>query len=89
VITRAQQIERETNRVRAFQREANAVARLILNTDLPWVDVAIQIERLRTRAERCFPGKNRVFNLVYVSRFRRLWQQWRGDSVCGNHETGP
>ena len=75
--SRADQIEREDRNYRAFQRKADDVSRLILNTDLPWVDIEIQIEKLRQEAERLYPQKMRLFDLVYVSRFRRLWNQWR------------
>jgi hypothetical protein len=53
--SREDQIERETLDLRAFQREADDVCRLILDTDLPWVDIEIRIEKLRQEAERLFP----------------------------------
>lgn len=70
-------VERETAVLRRFQAEADAVADLILSSDLPWVDIAIRIERLRWEAERLFPDKMRLFEMIYVKRFQRLWQQWR------------
>lgn len=79
MITREWQIEMETRRLRAFQRQADDVCRLILSTDLPRVDVEIRIEQLREEARRLFPGKDRLFDLVYESRFRRLWEQWRNN----------
>jgi hypothetical protein len=75
--TRADQIERETRSLRDFQSCADDVARLIVDTDLPWIDIALQIEALRTQAEHLFPLKMELFNLIYVNRFHRLWQQWR------------
>ncbi len=78
--TRAQQIEREERHVRAFQRKSDAIARLILTTDLPWVDIAIQINKLREDARRLFPQKMELFERIYVSRYRRLWSQWRQDA---------
>lgn len=77
--SRADQIERETGYLRAFQRQADHVSRLVLNTDLPWVDIAIQIEKLRQEAARLFPKKTELFDMIYVARFRRLWEQWRRD----------
>jgi len=76
--SRADQIERETRWLRGFQRQADDISRLILNTDLPWVDVAIEIEKLRIEAQRLFPRKLYLFEMIYVSRFQRLWEQWRG-----------
>jgi hypothetical protein len=75
--TREDQIERETRRLMDFQSGADDIARLIVSSDLPWVDIAIQIEQLRERAERLFPLKMDLFNLIYISRFHRLRQQWR------------
>jgi len=70
-------LARENLLLREFQAKADEISRLILNTDLPWVDIAIRIEQLRWEAERLFPGKEKLFEMIYVSRFRRLWSQWR------------
>lgn len=75
--TRQDQIERETKQLRSFQRKADDLARLILNTDLAWIDIAIRIESLWYELERHFPLKRELFDMIYVSRFRRLWEQWR------------
>jgi hypothetical protein len=75
--TREFQIERESRYLRHFQHRADAIAHLILNTDMPWTDIAIEIDRLRQEARRLFPLKMALFELVYASRFRRLWDQWR------------
>lgn len=75
--TRADQIDRETRRLRDFQSCADDIARLIVDTDLPWVDIAIRIDQLRASAGHLFPQKQSLFDLIYVSRFRRLWDQWR------------
>ena len=77
MITREMQIEGETQRLRSFQLRADEIADLIVNSDLPWVDVAIRIEGLRAEAARLFPLKLDLFEMIYVSRFRRLWEQWR------------
>jgi hypothetical protein len=75
--SRADQINRETRHLQSFQRKADAISHLILNTDLPWIDVAIQIDRLREEALRLWPRKRWLFDMVYLKRFERLWQQWR------------
>lgn len=77
VESRSDQIARETRCLRSFQSKADSISRLILDTDLPWVDVAIQIEHLRAEALRLWPRKGLLFDLVYESRFKRLWEQWR------------
>lgn len=75
--TREDQILRETSYLRAFQARADAISRLIVSTDLPWVDILIHIERLRVEARRLFPLKMDLFEMVYAHRYRRLWDQWR------------
>lgn len=75
--SRADQIDRETRYLQLFQQKADAISHLILNTDLPWIDIAIQIEHLRNEALRLWPQKSELFDLIYVSRFKRLWEQWR------------
>ena len=77
MVSREEQIENEEQRLRWFQRQADDVSRLILSTDLPWVDIAIEIEKLREQAERLFRGKGELFSRVYERRFERLWDQWR------------
>jgi hypothetical protein len=75
--TREAQIERESRNLTSFQRRADAIAHLIVNTDMPWVDIAIEIERLRKEAHRLFPQKMDLFDLIYERRFARLREQWR------------
>lgn len=88
--SREDQIAREERNLRAFQRQADAISRLILDTDLPWVDIEIRIERLRQEARRLFPQRMALFDRIYGSRFRRLWRQWRTDGGTGpdNAEAG-
>jgi hypothetical protein len=75
--TRAYQIERETTYLRRFQHRADEIAHLIVNTDVPWVDISIQIDNLREEGRRLFPLKMDLFEMVFVQRFMRLWRQWR------------
>jgi hypothetical protein len=81
--TREMQIDREGQRLRSFQHQADAISHLIVNTDLPWVDIAIEVERLRAEAQHLFPLKMGLFELIYESRFHRLWAQWRGERTDG------
>ena len=79
----AREIAAENRLLRAFQAEADAVAVQIVNTDLPWVDVAIQVNQLRAHAADLFPGRGALFEMIYASRFVRLWEQWRGTPCDG------
>lgn len=58
---------------------ADRLCRMILNLDLEWVDVAIQIERLRDFCREGAPEKLGTFERIYEARFRRLWEQWKSE----------
>ena len=62
-----------------ISRGSDRIASMILYGDLPEVDVSVAIENLRARAEELFPGRGRFFEMLYISRFRRLREQW-GDA---------
>ena len=68
----------EENRLGELQRAADRVSFLIVATDCPRVDIDIQRAELRRRCMRLFPDRMDLFDLVYESRFRRLWEQFRG-----------
>ena len=58
-------------------RRADRICNFILFSDLPRIDVDIEIEKLRELCRRCQPNKMELFEHLYVSRFERLWNQWR------------
>ena len=60
-------------------RRADRICALILSTDLPEVDILIERNKLRECCETLFPGRSDLFDMVYRSRFDRLWDQFRGD----------
>lgn len=62
---------------RRLQREADRICFLIVASDYPAVDIAIEIRKLREYALEEFPGRGRLFRMIYESRFRRLWRQFR------------
>src|SRR5690242_10822973 len=70
-----------------LKRADHRICTLILNSDLQWIDVAIQIEQMRDLCLAQAPDKGDLFEALYVSRFRRLWDQWHDDhpGQLGNH----
>jgi hypothetical protein len=62
---------------RRLQRRADEISRLIVATDYPAIDVVIQIRTLKEYVEKEFPGRRKLFERIYESRFRRLWEQFR------------
>jgi hypothetical protein len=60
-----------------MQRRADRICSLIVASDYPAVDIAIEARALKEFAGRHFPGRMELFRLIYESRFRRLWEQFR------------
>jgi hypothetical protein len=56
---------------------ADRVCQLIVSSDYPDVDVAIEKEKVRARCEELFPDRMELYEMIYESRFQRLWDQWR------------
>ncbi len=59
-----------------LRQRADRVASLILYGDYPDVDIEIEIINLRRWCAERLPERLDLFEMVYVSRFRRLRQQW-------------
>lgn len=60
-----------------MSREADRIVNLILHTQMPRVDIDIQIENFREACTQRYPGCDGLFEMIYASRFRRIWEQWQ------------
>jgi hypothetical protein len=69
-------------RARGIRIEADTIVSMILRQDIPRVDVDIAIRKFRERVLEEFPGKEELFDGLYMSRFERIWQQFRGGDVA-------
>ncbi len=67
----------EDESVRALQRQADRICEMIVVGDAAPIDIEIQQAALREAVARAFPDKQQLYSLLYDSRFRRLWQQFR------------
>jgi len=67
----------EDEHVRALQRQADEIGEMIVSGDVPEIDIEIRQAQLREAVARWFPDKQALYHLLYESRFRRLWQQFR------------
>ncbi len=67
---------------RRFQRRVDRLCFLIVATDCPAREIAIERLHLRTEAARLFPEKYHLYDMIYESRFRRLWEQWRAQGAA-------
>jgi hypothetical protein len=60
-----------------LSESADRLCRMILSTDWPDVDVSIARSNLRELAEALFPDRMELYDMIYESRFDRLWEQFR------------
>ena len=67
----------EDETIRTLQRQADRICELIVSGEVPQIDIDIQQAVLREAFGRAFPEKQALYQLIYESRFRRLWQQFR------------
>ena len=65
--------------MRELQRMADRVCVLILSSDLPTVDIEIEKAKVRERCLELCPDRGQLYEMVYESRFQRLWGQFRGE----------
>ena len=53
---------------------------LILSSDLPAIDIEIEKSKVRERCLELYPDREELYEMVYESRFQRLWEQFRGET---------
>lgn len=64
-----------------LSRRAWKVANLVLHSDLPWIDIELEINEMRRIVEDERPEKLTLFEQVYAARFHRLREQWRDEKT--------
>lgn len=67
----------EDDAVRALQRQADRICEMIASGEVPLIDIEIHQTALREAMARTVPDQPGLYPLIYESRFRRLWQQFR------------
>lgn len=60
-----------------LRREADRISSLIVASDYPAIDIVIEIRNLREYVEENMPDRLDLFEMIYESRFKRLWHQFR------------
>jgi hypothetical protein len=70
------QVEEEEH-IAAIKQCADTIASLIVTSDSSLEDIASEKTRLRELIERFFPEKMYLYDLLFESRFKRLWEQFR------------
>ena len=66
--------------MRELQRMADRVCVLILSSDLPAIDIEIEKNKVRERCLEMYPDQESLYEMLYESRFQRLWEQFRGEA---------
>ena len=69
----------EDEAIHTLQRQADRICEMIVSGDVPLIDIEIQQATLRDAVAKMFTDKQALYQLIYESRFRRLWQQFRHD----------
>jgi len=69
-------VDRRREGIEELSRESDRIVNLILYSSLPRVDIEIEIEKFREECLRRYPGSDDLFEMIYASRFRRIWEQW-------------
>ncbi len=64
-----------------LKRKAERLCSLILRSDYPEVDIAIERANLREWCEEVFPDRMDLYEMIYESRFDRLMDQFAGDRL--------
>ena len=67
----------EDDSLRNLERQADHICEMIVSGNSPLIDIEIQQSALREAFTCAFPEKQTLYQLIYESRFRRLWQQFR------------
>jgi len=60
--------------MRDLQRQADRVCVLILSSDLPAIDIE---NKVRERCLELYADREQLYEMIYESRFQRLWDQFR------------
>ena len=69
----------EKEKAAEIQREAGLICQMILDDSCPAVDIEIAKQKLKERVGRIFPDKVALYEMIYEARFKRLWDQFRGN----------
>ena len=73
-----------------LKRGSDRIVNLILHSDLEWIDIQLDINRLRELCADEAPAKLELFDALYTERFYRIWEQWReGKGEASGEEGAP
>ncbi len=79
-IVRQYDLEIEEENLSQIKRASERIAFLIVATDVPKVDIEIEMHALKELIEKLFPDKAHLYEMIYETRFHRLFEQFRSGS---------
>ena len=65
--------------MRELQRMSHHICALILSSDYPEIDILLERQQMRARAEELFPDRMDLYDMIYESRYDRLLEQFRNE----------
>jgi hypothetical protein len=65
----------ENRRIRLLRISSDMLIDLVLTRTPPYAEVEDMINGVRSLANHLFPGKDHVFELIYMPRFRRALRE--------------
>ncbi len=66
-----------------IQKAADEISSKIISGEFSKIDFEIAKEKLRDMCSEYFPERMYLFYIIYESRFKRLWEQFRGGEGAG------
>ena len=60
-----------------LKRKADEICNLIMSPDSLWEQVQAKIGELHSICEKKFPENLELFEKIYISRFKKLWEEWK------------
>ncbi len=67
----------EREKAKEIQRDAQLISQMILDEGCQAVDIEIAKSKLEEKVKKFFPDKMETYRMIYESRFKRLWDQFR------------
>lgn len=80
-ILREIEIKDKRERMDELKRMADRVAFLIVSSDYSGIDIEIEKGKVREKCQEFFPDRMDLYEMIYESRFERLWEQFRGGEI--------
>jgi shikimate 5-dehydrogenase len=78
-ICRQYDLQIEEDKLAEIKNAQDRIVSLIINTDYSAVDIEIEKAKFRELIQSLFPDKTHLIDLIYEPRFKRLWEQFRGE----------